>query len=211
MSGTNQQRHRRGTQRGGQFAPSQQEEPAIIGIAPGAGERNCATCGAPTKRTSGQCRKCDPSRKKTPSSASKTPTAASAEIYDTSGGPIPVEEIQQCTFEFVPQVRRGQATVNLDGARSMRPCKNAVRAPAERCHRHGGGVSTSLGRTFAKATAEAGRGSATRLRLSTGTKPTNGSLPPRKAPRDHGDRHGRSRCDRVTMQTLPKSTRCWEV
>lgn len=158
MGTTIQNRHQRGTKQGGRFAASQRGEQATANLATNSGERPCDMCGAMTKRTSGKCRKCDPARKKTGPSIDRGRSRTPSDAYDTSGGSIPVEEIGQCGFEFVPQMVHGHLKVSDDGATSTRPCKNAVRLPAERCHRHGGDVSTSLGRTVAKATAEAGRG-----------------------------------------------------
>ena len=128
---------------------------------------DCGTCGRATKRRSGLCRRCDPAAKRNrddaggpsrPSMTSGVSTQRSdGPVLDRDADPIPVEEIGQCDFGAVPVVRRG---LIVEG--QTRTCKNAVRIPpgggATRCHKHGGDPSMSLGRTVAKARAEAGRG-----------------------------------------------------
>lgn len=111
----------------------------------------CVECGVSTKRTSGYCRRCDPARsnKKRPKPTTDKPEV----LVDRSADPIPVKDIRQCEYEFVPMYRTGGI---VEG--EFRQCRNAVRVPAVRCHCHGGDRATSLGRSVAKATAEAGRG-----------------------------------------------------
>lgn len=155
---------------GGQFAAKTHPEPGFSLEADSAG-RPCATCGTPTKRGSGLCRRCDPASKANRSaSAGATVGRAAARSesaggtrggsglrYDRSAGSVPAEDIRPCAFEFVPAWRVAGATGGF------RRCANAVIAPATYCHRHGGGTASSLGRSVAKATAEAQRGECWRL------------------------------------------------
>lgn len=126
----------------------------------------CSSCGQATQRRSGLCRRCDPASRQ--NRRSQAATSSSPEqhthhaapnsqhqtgpIYDYTAEPVTADQIRCCAFKFVPDYRIGVPTGGF------RNCKNAVIAPAEWCHRHGGAVETSLGRSVAKATAEAERG-----------------------------------------------------
>lgn len=149
---------------GGQFAPtSHAESTAVLDVsrpetATAAGSP-CAKCGTPTKRSSGLCRRCDPASKanragpqvRSPGGRSGR-GAGDGPVVDISAGPVPAERIVACAYDYVPVYRGGVAT----GA--FRRCANAVVAPETFCHRHGGAPSASLGRSVAKASAEAARG-----------------------------------------------------
>lgn len=154
-----QKRRQSGTPQGGQWAPDRKAEAGGTDVLDDSGEQLCATCGKKTKRTSGLCRKHDPARKKRKKRRKKSPVKGvghvsdSGPIYNKEAGSVPEEEIVRCDFEFVPKYRGGQ---RIEG--QTRPCKNAVRKPGTTCHKHGGTTGTSLGRTVAKARAEAGRG-----------------------------------------------------
>jgi hypothetical protein len=118
----------------------------------------CRDCGALTKRASGLCRRCDPAARskdagRPAKSQTNKPGVHAGLQVDRSQAPIPADEIGQCSFQFVPGYRAG---ARVEG--EFRGCKNAVRLPAEFCHEHGGVTGSSLGRTVAKAQAEAGRG-----------------------------------------------------
>lgn len=146
----------RGVSTGGQFtATARNEAEGTLSVSD---SQPCASCGASTKRKSGMCRNCDPRSKKN-RNGGKSPVAGVAHakrstvIHDTDAAPLAPEEIGQCDFAFVPVYRSG---TQVQGA--TRQCKNAVRLPATRCHQHGGATETSLGRSVAKATAEANRG-----------------------------------------------------
>jgi hypothetical protein len=121
----------------------------------GPGEVACSDCGTPTKRTSGLCRKCDPARKKggaaaaTPTRAQKQPKKSA--IVDDSKPSLTPDQVKQCEYGNVPVVRRGAI---VEG--QVHRCKLAT--TGEFCHRHGGTSGESLGRTYAKAMAEAERG-----------------------------------------------------
>lgn len=153
MAATTKNRVSKGRPTGGQFAPTRMPEQGSATL--GTSGNPCSDCGQMTQRTSGLCKRCDPARKRASTSHRETRHTVS---YDTNAGSVPAGEIVQCSFQFVPQLRSGGFMVNDDGTNVTRPCKNAVRAPGERCHRHGGETSTSLGRTLSKAMAEAGRG-----------------------------------------------------
>jgi hypothetical protein len=114
------------------------------------------------------CRRCDPAAKKTRDDASGatrggltagvTTARSDGPVLDRDAQSLEVAEIGQCDFGAVPVVRRG---LIVEG--QSRTCKNAIRIPAggggpTRCHKHGGDPAMSLGRTVAKATAEARRG-----------------------------------------------------
>jgi hypothetical protein len=116
----------------------------------------CGNCGTMTKRTSGLCKKCDPAKlakaaKAETGGTSKAKTAKPQVAKNTNSKPLSVDEIGQCAYEFVPQGYGKDAG-------GFRQCNIAVRLPATHCHHHGGEQGTSLGRSVAKATAEAGRG-----------------------------------------------------
>lgn len=140
---TSQPRVQAGVSTGGQWAPTQHAE-ADISLDAG---RPCRKCGALTKRSSGLCRRCDPAR------AEKRERSARRVAYRDGASPsVKVDEVRQCAYQFVPLYRGGVDTGDY------RQCANAVVAPATLCHRHGGDRSASLGRSFAKAKAEAERG-----------------------------------------------------
>lgn len=134
----------------GHFAATQRSEPSSVELA-----SPCAQCGTATKRTSGLCRKCDPARaaRSAKKKDSQRHRSAAALKVDTTAGTIPKDEIGQCEFSAVPVYASGAP---IEGR--TRQCANAVRLPAVLCHRHGGSKETSLGRTVAKANAEADRG-----------------------------------------------------
>lgn len=128
----------------------------------------CSSCGRATKRRSGLCRRCDPAAKRGRDDSSGpsrsggvagvTTQRSDGPVLDREAPSLTVEEIGQCDFGAVPVVRRG---LIVEG--QTRTCKNAIRIPAggggpTRCHKHGGDPAMSLGRTVAKATAEAQRG-----------------------------------------------------
>lgn len=118
------------------------------------GETSCATCGTPTKRRSGLCRRHDPAHTKAAEHAapkSGNNKTNSGPALDTEATPVPADELRQCEYNYVPDHRAHGDTGGY------RQCKNAVRNPATVCHEHGGDPTLSLGRTFAKASAEAGR------------------------------------------------------
>lgn len=164
---TTQPRRPAGVPVGGQYAPTSRPEPGYALTADDGDQgRACTSCGAATKRGSGLCRRCDPASKANRtaptgevlgraaerSAAAGGPRGGSGLRYDRSVGSVPVDDIRACAFEFVPAWRVSGATGGF------RRCANAVTAPATLCHRHGGGTATSLGRSVAKATAEAQRG-----------------------------------------------------
>jgi len=139
----NQPRVQAGVPTGGQWAPTRHAEPEISLDA----GKPCRKCGALTKRSSGLCRGCDPAR-----AERRERNARRAAYRDDASQPVSVNEVRQCTYQFVPIYRGGASTG------SYRQCANAVIAPATLCHRHGGARKTSLGRSYAKARAEAERG-----------------------------------------------------
>lgn len=154
-----------GVPAGGQFSPQTHTEPDVALSSDNESSAVCSECGAATKRTSGLCRRCDPKAKKARDSrpargASNTrgverdrPTGP---VLDREAGSLTVDQIGQCEFGFVPVYRSGAKLVG-----ATRGCKNAViirPGTDPLCHQHGGATETSLGRTVAKATAEAGRG-----------------------------------------------------
>ena len=140
---TSQPRVQAGVPTGGQWAPTRHAE-ADISLDAG---KPCRQCGALTKRSSGLCRRCDPAR------AEKRERNARRVAYrDDTSQSVKADEVRQCAYQFVPMYRGG---VDTGG---YRQCANAVVAPATLCHRHGGAKETSLGRSYAKARAEAERG-----------------------------------------------------
>lgn len=141
--GTWQPRVRSGVPSGGQWAPTAHAE-ADISLDAG---KPCRKCGTLTKRSSGLCRRCDPAK-----AERKERNARRAAYRDDARQSVAPSEVRQCAYQFVAVYRSGEAT----GA--YRQCANAVVAPAALCHRHGGAKETSLGRSYAKAQAEAGRG-----------------------------------------------------
>lgn len=76
----------------------------------------------------------------------KAPSAGAAKTSHAVDGAIKAEEVNRC---------QGSVTAHEGEARQ---CKRAVRAPETMCFDHGGDPEASLGKTFAKAQAEAGRG-----------------------------------------------------
>ena len=138
-----------GTPSGGQWAPTRHSEDDISLDA----GKPCRACGASTKRSSGLCRKCDPAK-----AAQRAEKERRSVYKDGSARSVPPEDVRQCTYQFVAVYRSGEATGGY------RQCANAVAAPASLCHRHGGARETSLGRSFAKASAEAARGECFPLR-----------------------------------------------
>ena len=146
---TNQPRTPAGVPTGGQWAPGQHDETDIsLGASPGQTENPCRKCGTPTKRSSGLCRHCDPAR----AEHKQRSSYRGAAYRDGAAQSVQPHEVRQCSYNFVPVYRSGEATDQF------RQCSNAVVAPAALCHRHGGAKETSLGRSFAKAQAEASRG-----------------------------------------------------
>jgi len=137
---TYQPRKPAGVPTGGQWAPVAHAE-ADISLDAG---KPCRKCGTLTKRGSGLCRRCDPAK-----SEHKERRAA---YRDEAAVSVTTDEVVQCAYQFVPVYRSGEATDQF------RQCANAVVAPATLCHRHGGAKETSLGRSVAKAKAEASRG-----------------------------------------------------
>lgn len=162
-----QPRVRPGVPAGGRFAEKEHPEADISLSDPdeasgGTTAGVCGECGTETKRRSGLCRRHDPQAKKNRDTRPARSSSAtrgvekdkpSTLVVDPSGGSLTEDQIGQCDFGFVPVYRSG---AKLEGA--TRGCKNAVVLPATTCHQHGGATETSLGRTVAKATAEASRG-----------------------------------------------------
>lgn len=165
MSNEDRSRQPAGVPTGGQFATEVRGEVDVDlgGTTATSGDAaSCSECGKPTKRRSGLCRQHDPSRK-TKGEATTRPsvvagvgvvTTSKGAMYDTDQEPVDEAEIVQCDYKFVPVYRNGQKSETGE----VRPCKNAVRSPGVTCHQHGGAKETSLGRTIAKAQAEARRG-----------------------------------------------------
>lgn len=155
MASTTRNRVQPGVPTGGQFAATSRSE-ASGGLDFDAGAP-CGTCGEMTKRRSGLCRRCDPAKAKKKTVASPVGGAGVSRpdgpTLDRSQPSLTKDEIGQCEYAFVPVYRSG---TKVEGA--ARGCKNAVKLPAALCHQHGGATDTSLGRTVAKARAEAGRG-----------------------------------------------------
>src|SRR5690625_3113506 len=113
---------------------------------------DCSECGAATRRRSGLCRRCDPARSSGKPRSAKRSNSGGLKV-DRQAGSLTPDEVAACGYEFVPEYRGGEI---VEG--QTRQCRNAVRAPATECHRHGGPQSASLGRSVAKATAQAERG-----------------------------------------------------
>jgi hypothetical protein len=132
-----------GVPTGGQWAPVAHAE-ADISLDAG---KPCRKCGTLTKRGSGLCRRCDPAK-----SERKERSARRSAYRNETGRSIELHDIRQCAYQFVPMYRSGETTDQF------RQCANAVVAPATLCHRHGGAKEMSLGRSYAKAKAEATRG-----------------------------------------------------
>jgi len=163
MNSTTISRVSAGVPKGGQFAGTGHAEAGIDLAAATTADHPCSECQQPTKRRSGKCRKCDPAARRSNDSTTGPgrPAARSGVRTDRRTGPdldtdqpsLTLDEIGTCAYGFVPVYRHGAV---IDG--SHRGCKNAVKLPATHCHKHGGSTETSLGRTVAKAQAEAGRG-----------------------------------------------------
>mgnify|MGYP002627990782 CR=1 FL=1 len=100
-------------------------------------------CGSPVTGGGDWCRLC-PGYKK-----NKAPKDAATTNTNTApvDGAIPVAEVVRCASNVLdPRTNEN------------RQCKRAVRAPETKCFDHGGDPNASLGKTFAKAQAEAQRG-----------------------------------------------------
>lgn len=143
MANLNQPRVQAGVPTGGQWAPNRHAE-VDISLAAG---RPCRKCGTLTKRSSGLCKRCDPAR-----AERKERNVRRAAYRDDASQSVAPQDVRQCAYQFVPVYRGGV------GTGGYRQCANAVVAPATLCHRHGGAKETSLGRSYAKAQAEAARG-----------------------------------------------------